>query len=499
MGYVFISYSSQNKKQADAVRGLLLAKGLDCWMAPYSIPPGEKYAGAITRGIRDCSCLLLLLTDAAQQSEAVDKEVERAIHYRKPLLALQLEQLQLTDSFEYYLSNSQIVFPSVLDESDSEFGEVLRVMGGHCGTTLTPSAPQATAPTPAAPADEKPAAPADEEALPEDGEECYRLGAAYHFGTSRKEDPARALLCYRRAAELSCPLAYRRLGMVYAYGWLDVEKDAARSLEYYRQGAALGDADCMKELGQGYLYGTGKMEVCEPLGMMYCLMAEERGCEAAVLDIAGCYEDGTGVPCAVPERALYWYKRAEEKEYDVKEELAGLREELAPLEKNKAQIERSLEPARKLLEAEEATPELLAKVEGYLQEAVKLGSGEACRLMAVLRGVRYDENGEAVAENMEEAMQWFARGAEAGDAEAASYLGRGFLYGTGLEEDAEAAVSCLLMAAEMGDAEAQYELGRCCDEGTGLPAPERELATYWYKKAAAQGNKDARLALTGRD
>jgi len=494
MGYAFISYSSQNKKQADAVRGCLLAKGLDCWMAPYSIPPGEKYAGAITRGIRDCSCLLLLLTDAAQQSEAVDKEVERAIHYRKPLLALQLEQLQLTDSFEYYLSNSQIVFPSVPDESDSEFGEVLRVMAGHCGTTLTPSAPKAPTPTPAA----NEPTPADEEALPEDGEECYRLGKGHHYGILRELDPARALLCYRKAAELSYPPAYHQLGLVYAYGWLDEEKDAARSLEYYRQGAALGDADCMKELGQGYLYGTGKVEVCEPLGMMYCLMAEECGCEAAVLDIAVCYEDGTGVPCAVPERALYWYKRAEEKEYDVKEELAGLREELAPLEKNKAQIERLIESAEELTEAEEATPELLAKLEGYLQEAVKLGSGEACRLMAFLRAVRYDENGERE-EDMAEAMYWFGRGAEAGDAEAASYLGRGFLYGTGLEEDAEAAVSCLLMAAEMGDAEAQYELGQCCDEGTGLPAPERELATYWYKKAAAQGNKDALLALAGRD
>lgn len=502
MGYAFISYSSQNKKDADAVRELFLQRGVECWMAPYSIPPGEKYAGAITRGIRECACLLLLLTDAAQQSEAVDKEVERAIHYRKSILALQLESLQLTDSFEYYLSNSQIVFPNALDEADTDFRDVLRVVAGLCGTALvaTPATKQEVErpKSKEAPATVSAGQPESfEDALPEDGRRLYELASGYRYGLNCKEDPARALLCYQKAVAAEYAPAFCALGKIYAHGSMGVEKDDRKAIEYYQKGCALGDPDCMQELGSCYLYGHQGVEEHEALGMMYLLMAEERGCQASVLDIAGCYEDGYAVPCPVPERALYWYARAKEKEYDVETELLKLQEELMPRALNKAKTEALLTKAMDLMEGDEDTPAIRAEAEKYLTEAAELGCVKAYGALGLLCAARYADGDDHEAD-LYEGINWFEQGVEAGDAVSASFLGHAFLNGTGVEEDPESAVSCLLMAAEMGDADAQYELGRCCDEGIGLPEPNGMLAEYWYKKADAQGNTDAWLALHTR-
>ncbi|MCD8372442.1 MAG: toll/interleukin-1 receptor domain-containing protein [Clostridia bacterium] len=127
-GYAFISYSSKNAAEADSVRVMFKKNGIKMWMAPYDIPAGGKYAGEITRALKNCSCLVLLLTDAAQQSEWVDKEVERAIGYKKTIIPVQLEDLTLNDSFEYYLGNCQIIPVKTVNENSAEIQKVIRAV-----------------------------------------------------------------------------------------------------------------------------------------------------------------------------------------------------------------------------------------------------------------------------------------------------------------------------------------------------------------------------------
>ena len=75
--YAFISYSSSDKIIADKVRTHLMSRKCPCWMAPYDIPAGSRYAHALNDALENCGCLLLLLSDTAQQSEFVEREVFR--------------------------------------------------------------------------------------------------------------------------------------------------------------------------------------------------------------------------------------------------------------------------------------------------------------------------------------------------------------------------------------------------------------------------------------
>lgn len=175
MGYAFISYSTKNQSDADALKQLLEKQGIRTWMAPGDIPAGSKYAQVINQAIKECSCFLLLLTDAAQNSVWVSKEVERAVHYGKTILPLKMEELVLNDEFEFYISTDQIVAVQRIDEKAESLQKVLAVVRALTGKTdelaqAEPVRPPKAAPAPQA---EPPAVtppPSSEPAAPTDGE-----------------------------------------------------------------------------------------------------------------------------------------------------------------------------------------------------------------------------------------------------------------------------------------------------------------------------------------
>lgn len=133
-GYVFISYSSKNQQMADSVRLLLKENQIPCWMAPYNIPAGSRYAYVINDALENCSCFLLLLTKESQISQFVERETERAITYNKPIIPMQLEELELNSGFKFYIGNSQII---AVPEIRADAPEMLRILSGikefiHC-------------------------------------------------------------------------------------------------------------------------------------------------------------------------------------------------------------------------------------------------------------------------------------------------------------------------------------------------------------------------------
>lgn len=128
--YVFISYSTKNQSAANAMRSFFHQNGINTWMAPNNIPVGSKYAEVIVKALRECSCLVLLLTNASQGSIWVAKEVERAINYKKTIIPVQLEDVVLNDEFELYISTDQIVAVDKIREDTEEMQSILRSVRG---------------------------------------------------------------------------------------------------------------------------------------------------------------------------------------------------------------------------------------------------------------------------------------------------------------------------------------------------------------------------------
>jgi TPR repeat protein len=105
------------------------------------------------------------------------------------------------------------------------------------------------------------------------------------------------------------------------------------------------------------------------------------------------------------------------------------------------------------------------------------------------RGMLY-ENGQGVAQDYEQARQWFEKAAAAGDAPAMSNLGVLYAHGWGGAPDYEQARQWFEKAAAAGDAGAMNGLGVLYHYGKGI-APDYEQARQWFEKAAAAGDAEA--------
>ena len=67
--------------------------------------------------------------------------------------------------------------------------------------------------------------------------------------------------------------------------------------------------------------------------------------------------------------------------------------------------------------------------------------------------------------------------------------------GLGVAQSYEEAVKWYRKSADQGDADAQFNLGVCYDNGQGVAQSYKE-AFKWYCKSADQGNSQAKDSLT---
>lgn len=107
MKEVFISYSTKDSLSAETVRNVLEKNGISCWMAPRDIPGGSNYTKEIPVAIRNCKVFVLILSENAQSSHWVLKELDSAVNSGKVILPFMLEDFVLNDEFDFLLTGAQ--------------------------------------------------------------------------------------------------------------------------------------------------------------------------------------------------------------------------------------------------------------------------------------------------------------------------------------------------------------------------------------------------------
>jgi uncharacterized protein (TIGR03067 family) len=103
---VFISYSSKDKKWADAACAVLERHRIRCWVAPRDITPGTEWGAAIISGMDASKIMVLIFSAHANESAQVRREVERAIGKGLIVLPFRVEDVKPAGAMEYALSNT---------------------------------------------------------------------------------------------------------------------------------------------------------------------------------------------------------------------------------------------------------------------------------------------------------------------------------------------------------------------------------------------------------
>lgn len=138
---VFISYSTKNTENAEAVCERLESNGIECWIAPRNIKTGTNYAKEIMDGLKAAKIVVLIFSKDAQESEYVNNEIDTAFSKNnQPIVALKVDDSFPEKQMEFFLKNSQWLdaSPSALKKEnktlescyDALVGDVERVLDG---------------------------------------------------------------------------------------------------------------------------------------------------------------------------------------------------------------------------------------------------------------------------------------------------------------------------------------------------------------------------------
>lgn len=109
-----------------------------------------------------------------------------------------------------------------------------------------------------------------------------------------------------------------------------------------------------------------------------------------------------------------------------------------------------------------------------------------------LAGVLF--TGDGVRRDVDEAVKWLTKSANAGYISSQSALGFIYIQGDGVPKDVNKAIKWFELAAAKGDADSQLVLGELYETGEGVVKDYVRAAKY-YKMAADNGNQEAQAGL----
>lgn len=103
---VFISHSSKDAELANRLCSILEENGLQCWMAPRNIMPGDDWAAAITKAIKSSKAFLIIYSENSVNSTQVPKEIMLAGSNGSYIIPYRIDNTPLKENYEYHLGTS---------------------------------------------------------------------------------------------------------------------------------------------------------------------------------------------------------------------------------------------------------------------------------------------------------------------------------------------------------------------------------------------------------
>jgi TPR repeat protein len=288
------------------------------------------------------------------------------------------------------------------------------------------------------------------------------LGMLYQLGCGVvKADPARELIWYHKAADQGSSIAENQIGTYYDLG---KGHDQAEGLKWYRKAADHGDAVAQNNVAIMYASGLGvKADMGEAVS--WFRKAAENGGNRDLSDLIYLYDSGK----ALPQKSL--------NENQV-EGLAFLR----------SLVDRGNPVAQTVLAGVYKsgklglTPDLTQAMNWLRKAAEKDPNAEA------FLGWAYS-HGEGVPKNDDEAVSWYRKSAEHGNAMGQSNLAFMYENGRGVHKDLGEAAKWVQAAAAQNDGGAQFRLAEMYEDGQGVPK-DKIAAIMWFILAKQAGAPD---------
>jgi len=358
------------------------------------------------------------------------------------------------------------------------------------------------------------------------------MGDALLRGNGVPESQADAISWYRKAAESGSPVAYIRLGDLYAARSSGME--APRALEWYRKAADANSATAMVRLGKMFNEGRGVPQD-QALAATWFSRAAAAGSGAAMVELSALYSRAGGPghfnlarevlekairtsdPRAPIALAKLYLARGERPlaEATLKRAAEGGNPEAAlqlaevylsgqPSAEQQSAARRWLAAAEKVLATDDVQASRIALLylklpddssiqhgSSTLETLVRKNNAEAMTALAtsLLQGT-------GVKRDPARAEALFRRAIQLGHDGARFILAKAYRDGDGVPRDPAQAVALYreIYNEEPGDTKVQLALGDAFARGEGV-SQDRRVAADFYAQAARQGDPDGQIRL----
>lgn len=481
---IFISYSRKDSEKVLSVVKTLQERGFAMWIDKDGIESGDAFKSVIVRAIKNSDIFLFFSSNSSNASPWTVKEVNTAVHLKKPIIPVRLDGADYDDSILFDLGSIDFVDLSIEEKREAALNKLINTLLSKIPNVVVKQPNQ----------ESKMTSLTNKEGF----EVGYDLAVftihKLRGQTSEKDED----LIARRLTELkidpktlfgkldagtmipnlsNCAL---RLGELYGK---DMENSVCLGSLFVLSVIAKR-SNISEEFGHSYDEGivvacqrlsipdsfTGKLikstddgmeEMLGELKNMLNVVGEDH---AALLTAEECYKKGAdSFESNLYEEAVSWFSRSAEKGN------AKAQCYLGYLHENGIGVEKSdIEAAKWYTKAAE---------QGDTLTQNNLGS-------------MYRE-GKGVQKNVDEAARWFRVAASQGQVLAQYNLAIMYQIGAGVKQDETEAVKWYREAAEQGLPQAQYNLGNMYRTGNGLKEKDESEAVKWFKKAAEQGLADA--------
>jgi len=115
---IFISYASKNEKIAEFINQKFKDEYIETWFAKEQIGTSENYAKKIKDAIKDATCIVLIFSKDANNSQHIPRELDLAIKSQKQIFPIRIEDCEPEEEMEYFLSTVQ--WFDAFDTTDKE-------------------------------------------------------------------------------------------------------------------------------------------------------------------------------------------------------------------------------------------------------------------------------------------------------------------------------------------------------------------------------------------
>ena len=354
--FIFISYSHQDIERVVRLIRRLQSEGFRIWY-DSGIQAGAEWPEEVATHIKNCGCVLSLLSKNSTKSRHFKEEFNYAHHLQKPILVAYLEKCELTPGVEMRVVSQQCIDCEHCENDEDLIQQIAQAnillscleekkdSGSGAGSAdkgIADGAPVETKENTTKPKADKPvdkiaqlrarAEAGDPKAqadlawaydqgkgVAQSYEESakwyrkaaeqgnanaqYNLGVAYDQGEGVVQSYVEAVKWYQKAADQGDARAQYNLGVCYDWGNGVVQNDE-EAVKWYQKAANQGHADAQWNLGVSYEYGVGVDQDWHEAAMWY-EKAAKQGCAVAQKQMAKCYREGLGVPVD-EEKAKYW-------------------------------------------------------------------------------------------------------------------------------------------------------------------------------------------------